>query len=117
MVVYLAVEDDGDVARLVADGLASARDIDDAQAPHAEGDRGGDEVAVLVRSAMHDPFAHGTRRRLATLGADEPRAGQSRDSAHGHPLFVPGSVLHSTRCAPPPTSGDPRAEGYCIAES
>src|SRR5439155_18392030 len=57
-VVNLAVEDDPDRAVFVVNRLMSARQIDNAQAPHPERDAGLDEHTFVVRSAMTDDVAH-----------------------------------------------------------
>ncbi len=58
VVVDLPVEDYGDRAVLVADGLLASADIDDAQSAHAKRHAVGHVIAVGVRAAMRDGIAH-----------------------------------------------------------
>ena len=63
VVVDLAVEDHPDGAVLVGDRLVAGRDVDDAQAPHAERDAVLDVEALVVRSAVADDVAHALQQR------------------------------------------------------
>src|SRR6266508_2649874 len=81
VVVDLAVEDDPDGAILVRDGLVAAIQVDDAEAPHADGDAVPDVHALIVGTAMHHCAAH-----VANLVLEHGAAIPSNDSgyaAHG----------------------------------
>ncbi len=82
VVVDLAVEDDDALAGLVEDGLPSAREVDDAQAAHPEGDGTLEVHAVLVRAAVLDgrqhPLEHGPVDGATGVAVDDPY-----DAAHG----------------------------------
>ena len=78
VVVNFAVEDDPDRARLVVHRLPAARQIDDAEAPHAEGEPRLNVHAFVVGSPVADHVAHPvdegefrleTRRRLLAAAA------------------------------------------------
>jgi hypothetical protein len=80
VVVDFAVVEDGDGAVFVEDRLMSAGKIDDRQAAHAERHGVLDEVARVVRSAMHHRIAH-ARDVLARGRLSSPR-GNAGDAAH-----------------------------------
>ena len=82
VVEQLAVEDDGDAAVLVEDGLPAVGQADDAEAARGERQAGPFEVAVLVRPAVDDGVGHRAdraRRRRPTLAR---QINDSRDAAH-----------------------------------
>jgi hypothetical protein len=58
VVVDLAVEHDPDRTIFVVDRLLSRREVDDAQAPHAETDARLHMDPLVVRPAMPDDVAH-----------------------------------------------------------
>src|SRR5450631_2979697 len=58
VVVDFSVEDDPEGAIFVADGLVAGRQIDDAEAPHAQAHGTVRVHALIVGSAVHHRLAH-----------------------------------------------------------
>ena len=81
VVVYLSVENDSDGAIFVVHGLASAGQVDDGKAAHAQADAIAHLHAFIVGTAMKDCGAHRpdlpvVRGRTAVIGC------YSADAAH-----------------------------------
>jgi len=79
-IIYLAVEDDGDVAALVEDGLAASGKINDAEAAHPDGGARHGKQPIFVRAAMAQRRHHAPRdsfRLRATFHSDD-----AADSTH-----------------------------------
>jgi hypothetical protein len=76
VVVYLPVEHGPDRSVLVAQRLMPGLEVDDAQAAMAHAYPMVDELALVVRTAMHDGIHHPMQERLV-LQPDE-----SADAAH-----------------------------------
>src|SRR6266850_1435326 len=91
-VVDLAVEHDPDGTVLVVDRLMAGREIDDAQAPHAERDALVDEHAFIVGAAMADHVAHAVDERARLVRAERRGRGwrfyEASDAAHMWSLVV-----------------------------
>ena len=82
VVEQLAVEDDGDAAVLVEDGLPAVGQADDAEAARGERQAGPFEEAVLVRAAVDDGVGHGADRPRRRRPAFPGQVKDSRDAAH-----------------------------------
>src|SRR5882724_2856761 len=65
-VIDLAIEDYPHGSVFVGHGLVAARQIDDAEAPHAEAAATGDMIAFIIRAAVPDLIAH--RADLCRIG-------------------------------------------------
>ena len=80
IVVQLAVEHDGDIARLIPDRLVAADQVDDAEPPNAQCQahcsRISGEKALIVRTTMAHRGSHGPDTRFGFS-----RAGYERDAA------------------------------------
>src|SRR5262249_2492949 len=71
VVVDLAVEDDPHRARFVVNRLAASREIDDAEAAHAEADAGLDVDTLVVWTAVSYDVAHAMdERERGWVGGD-----------------------------------------------
>src|SRR5919198_796167 len=85
-VVDLAVENDPDGAVLIVNRLMARREVDDAEAPHSEGDlfvnAALHQQPVVVRSAMTDDLTHALQQ-LASLVEAERRPSGGRFSEAG----------------------------------
>ena len=68
-VVNLAVQDDGRPVVLIEHWLAAGLQVDDRQPPVAQGDRGLQPDAALVRPPVMEPGDHGRQPLLLLLGA------------------------------------------------
>src|SRR6202011_4091255 len=82
VVEQLAVEDDGDAAVLVEDGLATVGKADDAEPPRREGQAGPFQIAVLVRPAVKDGVGHAHDRPHRGRPPLPRQIDDSRDAAH-----------------------------------
>src|SRR5262249_57895926 len=90
-VIELAVIDNCDGSGFVPNRLATAGDVDDAQAAHPAGDGRSDQNAFIVGATMHHRGNHSANESFAIisrLNADDPT-----DPAHG--CFSP--ALSTTR--------------------
>ena len=82
VVEQLAVEDDGDGAVFVEDGLPAVGQADDAEAARGEGQAGPFQVAVLVRPAVDDGVGHRPDRPRGDRPPLSGKVKDSRDAAH-----------------------------------
>src|SRR6185312_3142243 len=109
VVVDLAVEYDDLRAVLVENRLMSPREIDDAQAAHAEADGALGPNALIVRAAMTNGVAHRANRcrvdRAGAIVVDEPC-----NAAHGEEGL--GGAMKSREFAD--NSGKSRATGWIL---
>jgi hypothetical protein len=69
-VVDLAVEHDPHRAVFVVDRLMAGREIDDAEAPHAERHAIGDPRTLVVRAAVPNHIAHAMHQRAALVARE-----------------------------------------------
>ena len=67
---------------LVVDRLVASTDVDDAEAPVAEGDAVAEEIAVGVRAAMGQCGGH-SPKTLPVHRASRVSVHDARDAAHG----------------------------------
>src|SRR5271165_2057528 len=81
-VVNLAVENDPGATVFVEDRLMASREVDDAEAAHAEASAIGDVDSLIVGAAIHDLFAHVVHERLSNV-ALASCAHHPGDSTHG----------------------------------
>ncbi len=91
-VVYLAIEDDPNALVFVVNGLVAAREIDNAEPPHAQAHRPASVNSLVVRPAMDDRLAHAVD--LLRLGLLVGAPHQSCYPAHG---VTPVAMLESGR--------------------
>src|SRR5882757_381765 len=61
VVIDLAVEDNGDRAIFVGDGLVAASDVYDAEAAHPDGEGAVGMESIIVGPAVGDDLAHGSQ--------------------------------------------------------
>ena len=92
IIIDLAVEDDPDRPRFVADGLGAGREVDDAQAGVAEPGEVVEVEALLVGAPVGEGGRHGGQA-LRGGAAFAPRIEDPGDAAHGslRPPSSPGS--------------------------
>jgi hypothetical protein len=86
VVVDLAVAHQPDRLLDIVQGLAAACDVDDGQAPVAQGRLGIGEYALPVRTSMHQRTQHGAHIRAPGIKCTD----DAGDTAH---LFVSASLL------------------------
>ena len=89
VVVDLPVEDDDLRSVFAENGLAPAREVDDAEAPHPEAHPPCEEQALVVRAAVADRRAHGPDR-LPLHGPLGVPVDDAYDAAHGPPATTRG---------------------------
>src|SRR5205807_6807567 len=102
IVEKFAVEDDADIACLIADWLPTIQEADDAETPRRQTDAGPDEEPVFIGSAMHQRGSHGVERahrHWAFVGEID----HARDAAHGAPLRnCPAQIYRNAHTMPRP---------------
>lgn len=84
VVIKLAIEDDGNVARFVPDRLLAASKIDNAKPAHSECQARSagitDEKSILIRATMLHGRGHGAHAQLCILAARSKR--DTANTAH-----------------------------------
>src|SRR5262249_55092382 len=103
IVVNFAVEDDPDGLVLVSDGLVAGPEVDDAQTPHAQSDRGLDVVPEVIGAPVRDPVAHCLEGRQGD-GMPGIRVDDARYAAHDRALnYARVNGTFGRHRAPPPS--------------
>ena len=116
VVVDLAVEDDRQVARTAGHRLVAGREVDDRQPTESQGDRVGDEVAVVVGTAVPDLVGHGADDRRHCPETD--RSPRSRTARTSGGIVGEGSGAPAlTACRDGPVIGDARPSRRGIGTS
>ncbi len=94
-IVNFSVEDDGERAGFVPDGLRAAGKIDDAEAPRANDNGRGGEKTFFIGTAMNDRIEHAADYGLAILL--RVQSDNTTNSAHGsNSPFGPG--FNNSKC-------------------
>jgi hypothetical protein len=86
VVVDFAVKDEGDIPRLVREGLVAGLEVNDAQAPDSQGQVRKLELAVAIGAAMLEPGGH-LIDSLPTGYGLELQIQKTTNAAHGKEGF------------------------------